>query len=115
MECISCGLPAGYNRLVIDLVTEERYGGFCRNCEFEVFGHTLSKFVSSDGTCVLCNRDGLYAIPAWEPYETTINHQTTCGVEYTVRDRTPSLCDEHFDDIRSDSDEPTAVQRGNSR
>lgn len=115
MECVSCELRAGYNRVVIDVVTDEQLGGFCRNCELDEFGHTLSKFVSSDNTCLLCNRDGLYAIPAWEPYETTTDHHTTCGVEYTVRDRTPSLCDEHFSDICSTFEAPTVLQRRNSR
>lgn len=99
MNCISCGLQAGYNRAVVALVSGDQLGGFCRNCEFDIFGHMLSEVRSSDETCALCERDALYAIPAWQPYEKLSDDRITCDVQYTVHERTPMLCDEHFHEL----------------
>ena len=112
MDCTCCGMPAGYNRVVVDLISGRKLDGFCRNCEYESFGHALSKFDSPDDSCVLCNRDGHYAVPAWEPYEETSDRRTTCHVAVTIHERTPVLCDEHFHDLcASEEETPTAARR----
>jgi hypothetical protein len=99
MECISCGLRAGYNRVIIEEVQDTEVGGFCRNCELEAFGETLSKCSNKDQTCLLCNRDGWYALSSWEPYEKTSEYHITTEVDFSVTERTPRLCDEHFHEL----------------
>lgn len=115
MDCVRCGLRAGYNRVVVDLISGSELGGFCRNCELEAFGHALSKFDGADESCVLCTRDGHYAVPAWQPYEKKTDSHVACAVEFSVHDRTPTLCDEHFHELCTDEDRPAVPQRGFNR
>lgn len=115
MECVSCGLRAGYNRVIVELVRDERIGGFCRNCEFEAFGHTLSKCSSEDENCLLCNRDGLYALSTWEPYEKSRDFHITTAVQFSVTERTPTLCDEHFHEFCLSEEPAKDPKRRSSR
>lgn len=96
MKCVSCGLRAGYNRVVVDLVSGRELEGFCRNCEFDEFGQILSKSNHRADSCILCRRDGHYGLVVWRPYREESGHRIICDVEYSVGDRTPRLCDEHF-------------------
>jgi len=112
MECVSCGLLAGYNRVVVDLVSGRELGGFCRNCELDEFGQTLSKLTQPDSSCVLCRRDGHFGLAAWTPYRQESNARVICDVEFEVRERTPLLCDEHYYDACAESEGTVCRPRG---
>lgn len=97
MNCVGCGLDAGYNRVFVDTVTDAEVGGFCLRCEESEFGRCLERgdWTTADG-CVLCDRDGFYALPAWTPYCEEVDGRTVCKVDYRVDDATLRFCDEHF-------------------
>ena len=97
MKCVSCGLGAGYNRAVVDLVHGTELGGFCFRCEDAEFGRSLSRgdWSSVEG-CLFCERDGFYALPEWKPFCETEGDRTVCKVDYRVDESTLRLCDEHF-------------------
>ncbi|MWG36425.1 hypothetical protein [Halomarina oriensis] len=108
MNCISCGLGAGYNRAVVDTVTDTELGGFCFRCEESEFGRCLDRgdWTSSDG-CALCDRDGYYALPEWKPYHEAVGGRTVCKVDYCIDAETLRFCDEHFLCLRRDDGRTT--------
>ena len=108
MTCIRCQQPAGYNRVVLDLVTGTEYGGLCRNCEFDEFGHTLDRFSGTATECAVCDRDGTVAIATWEPSVDASDGVLVSRVEYAVTERTARLCDEHYHQIAADGTHRTA-------
>jgi hypothetical protein len=114
MDCIRCGQDAGYNRVVVDLVSGDERGGYCRNCEYEEFGQILDKFGQTDGDCALCNRDGHFGLPAFVPEVTVADDRLQSTVECRVRERTPLLCDEHFYEV-TDADPARTDRVGVSR
>lgn len=101
MICIACGEAAGFNRAVIDLVSDTELGGLCVSCEREEFGHVLeSGRWNGDENCVLCGRDGLYGLPEWRPTVEDHGAVAVCANEYEVSSRTATLCDEHLHAVR---------------
>lgn len=103
MECITCGLEAGYNRAVIDRFSGIELGRFCLRCERTEFGYSLERahWMTADG-CAFCERDGHYALPKWEPYVTEREAGIHCAVDYELTETTLTLCDEHLHEIWAD-------------
>lgn len=97
MNCVTCGLAAGYNRAVVDLVGGEVVGGLCVGCEKAEFGESLARghWAATDG-CVFCPRDGQFALPLWEPRAERKGRNVYGSVEYELTDATAALCDEHL-------------------
>lgn len=97
MECHSCGRPAGYNRAVVHVHSEAELGGLCVGCEREAFGRTL-EVGSWDGCddCVLCPRDGHFALPTWDPERVREDGRIVNKVDWTLSEATPTVCDEHL-------------------
>ncbi|MFC5972662.1 hypothetical protein ACFPYI_15100 [Halomarina salina] len=97
MDCVACGLGAGFNRAVVDTVHHRELGGFCVRCEESEFGRSLARgdWSGVEG-CAFCDRDGFYALPTWEPFCEERDGKTVCKVEYRVDDATVRFCDEHF-------------------
>lgn len=96
MDCVRCGREAGYNRVVVDTVSDSELGGFCRNCEFDEFGKALDRFAGAGRQCAMCERDGHVAFATWTPVLRDGGERLVSAVEYDVTDRSPFLCDEHF-------------------
>jgi len=105
MNCISCGQPAGYNRVVVDTVSGRERSGFCRNCEFDEFGRALERFSQTTRTCIMCDRDGYVALAAYTPVLEEGDERLVSTVEYEVTERTPFLCDEHLHAIVGDEED----------
>ncbi|WP_101296347.1 hypothetical protein [Halegenticoccus soli] len=106
MLCISCGLEAGYNRVVVELTSGVELGGFCRSCEIAEFGRSLERgHWSLNEGCALCGRDGHFALPRWEATATYRGDDVVGSVEYHITDRTLTLCDEHLHRIRSGTED----------
>jgi hypothetical protein len=105
-NCIRCGRQAGYNRAVVDTVTDRELGGFCRNCEFEEFGRSLERSSQAERTCLVCDRDGHFGFATWTPTLKRGGRRLVSEVSYEVTDRTVFLCDEHFYDVRDGEGEP---------
>ncbi|MFC3958249.1 hypothetical protein [Halovivax cerinus] len=103
-RCIRCRCEPGYNRAVIDLVTNTAVGALCRNCELDVVPDT-DRFErdSADGTCGCpgCARDSTVSFPRWLPQTTVSNGVVESRVDYTRDDRPFALCDEHVDTLVS--------------
>jgi len=112
VECHSCGRPAGYNRAVVDVHSEAELGGVCVECEHDAFGRTLEvgSWSASDG-CVLCPRDGHYALPTWDPECVEENGRLVNRVDYDVDDATPTVCDEHLAAMLGAPDAPAVAGR----
>ncbi|MFC7157433.1 hypothetical protein ACFQPA_18550 [Halomarina halobia] len=103
-ECVACGLGAGFNRAVLDVVTGDLLGGLCVGCEERNFGKSL---VRGDWSlvegCAFCARDGFYALPLWRPYTENRGGDTVCRVALSVDGATLRLCDEHLTAIAGES------------
>jgi hypothetical protein len=101
MECVTCGLQAGYNRAVIDIEREDLRGGLCFRCEEREFGTSLGHGLwrETEG-CALCARDAHVALPTWEPFTTEEGGVLICRVDYRLDESTLTLCDEHFAALR---------------
>lgn len=107
MECLSCGLRAGYNRVVIEHSSGTELGGFCVECEASRFGDCLQRglWTETDG-CALCARDVYVAVPSWYPETKRSPRGLVVRNDYEVTDETVGLCDEHLQFlIGSDSQE----------
>lgn len=102
MNCIRCDKLAGFNRIAVNLLSGTEVGGFCRNCEFDEFGHSLDRFAQSGPKCAVCNRDGTYALAVWQPSLETDGRALISRVDYAVTERTALLCDEHFHEVVED-------------
>jgi hypothetical protein len=102
MNCVRCGLNAGHNRAVVELVSGIEIGGFCRSCELTAFGETLERGHWDGDGCALCSRDGHFALPVWESAPTVEDRLVVSSVEYDVTDETPVLCDEHLQEMAGD-------------
>lgn len=108
MACIVCGQDASH-RAVLDLVAERRVGGLCRECERTEFGRSLERgrFRETEG-CILCARDGHYALPIGRPTAAPrTDGAVEGGVEYDVDDVTVRLCDEHLHALSETTPEAT--------
>lgn len=111
-RCVRCNREPGFNRAVLDLVTNTEVGALCRNCELDSLSDTgVFERGSTDGTCGCpgCERDALFAFPRWLP-ETTVSDGTVeSRVDYD-RDANPmAFCDEHYDDLVSGTEIPSAA------
>jgi len=107
MDCITCGFEAGYNRVVVDLMTGAEIGGFCLRCERSEFGRSLTRsHWTSDEECAFCDRDGFFALPLWRPYTTKRGNRIVCSVDYEVTGETLVLCDEHLHELQNYETEP---------
>jgi hypothetical protein len=103
MHCSVCRLPSAYNRAVVDTAEDEQLGCLCTRCTDEYFGRPLDRYESNDGTCILCDRDGFYALPQWTCR--TVDRGTEIhirGLDATVSNATPRLCERHFADLRDE-------------
>lgn len=96
LVCVSCGHDAGYNRAVVDTVTDELVGGLCLHCERTSFDSRLDS-VRSRPDCAICERDGFFALPKWQVRRATSRNPGSVTVGYAVDERTARICDGHFD------------------
>jgi hypothetical protein len=119
MNCIRCGHEAGYNRVVVDLLSGVELGGLCVGCERDEFGESLAKSLWADGDgCRFCDRDGHFALARWEPSATERGGDVHCSVDYQVTDATVLVCDEHlhaFTDHETRAHRARAVEPANGR
>lgn len=101
IRCTACRLRSAYNRAVVDTVREETLGCLCTRCIEDFFGSSLASHERSDATCLLCDRDGLVALPKWHALTVRSGGDVRIrGVDYTITPRTPRLCDRHLSDLR---------------
>jgi len=116
MDCITCGLEAGYNRVIVDTMEEAEIGGFCLRCEKAEFGNSLDRgYWTRDGKCALCERDGFYAMPKWEAGAEADEDAVVCTVDYDVTDDTVRLCDEHYYAILNYEPDPRSLDPPSNR
>jgi hypothetical protein len=98
MDCLSCGLPSGYNRVLVEPRTGEEVGGLCIECEEHEFGDRLRWEIRAETEperCALCTGDAHVRVPEWDP-EMDVDDGTVEWEEYRVTEATPGLCDAHF-------------------
>jgi hypothetical protein len=100
VDCISCGLPSGYNRVLVEGDTEAEIGGLCIECEERQVGDRLRwdiRAKTEPEGCALCARDAHVRAPEWDPEMEASADGTAVWVEYRVTETTPGLCEEHFE------------------
>jgi hypothetical protein len=119
MDCVSCGLPSGYNRVLIERGSDAEIGGLCIECEEHEFGDRLRWEIraetEADG-CALCARDAGFRVPEWDPEMDVAPDGTVEWTDYRVTETTPGLCDDHVEELadRDSGDEapsPTLPRR----
>ncbi len=99
MQCVACGHQSSYNRAVVDTVDDTEIGVLCPNCERKQFGQALETGDWIDEVCVLCNRDGYYALPEWRAYVVEVDGKRVSRSEYSMEPPSPYLCDLHYDQL----------------
>ncbi len=99
MQCVACGRRSSYNRAVVDTVTDSEIGVLCPECEHEQFGQMLETGDWTDDECVLCDRDGFYALPEWRAYVVEIDGRRISRSEYSMEPACPALCDKHYGEL----------------
>lgn len=110
MHCTVCRLPSAYNRAVVDTVTGETLGCLCTSCIERFFGRSLSAAEPTEDTCILCARDGFYALPKWQcRTEEEGQRVVIVDLDPTVTGTTPRLCDRHYEALRTSAPEKTAA------
>ncbi|MDG5776044.1 hypothetical protein VB773_14700 [Haloarculaceae archaeon H-GB2-1] len=103
MQCSLCRLPSSYNRAVVDTVQDEPLGCLCTQCIDEFFGRLLDRYEKAGRSCLLCDRDGSYALPEWSCRTVEDESEVVVsGLEVTVEDATPRLCERHFSEFRAE-------------
>lgn len=103
MNCVRCGLPAGYNRAVVDVTSGVVLGGLCVDCETAAFGESLRRgFWAGTEGCGLCPRDGHVALAAWTPTTEERDGDVHTRVDYDVTEATLLVCDEHLQFVRDE-------------
>jgi len=103
MECITCGLRSGFNRIVIRTDDDRAIGFFCRRCEKKKFGTVLreGQRAETEG-CVLCSRDSYVFLPVWSPrIEDDVEGGLVLTNGYEITSHTTALCDEHFSGLET--------------
>jgi hypothetical protein len=109
MNCTVCRLPSAYNRAVVDTVTDETLGCLCTSCIEDFFGRSLATAEATDGTCLLCKRDGFYALPKWRCETESNGHRVDIvALNAAVARATPRLCDRHYTALRNSTGCETA-------
>ena len=99
-ECIACGNTAGYNRAVVDVLSDAQVGALCVNCEREEFGKSLERGRwAAVEDCAFCDRDAFYALPKWLPELHDEGGAAVSRVDYEVTECTFCVCDEHLHEI----------------
>jgi hypothetical protein len=100
LMCIVCGRDAGYNRAVVDTLSDELVGGLCLGCERTSYGTDLNGTATHDPNCTLCAHDGFFALPKWRIERPSAPAQrTSLTVGYAVGSGTARLCDGHFHEL----------------
>lgn len=105
---MSCGLRAGYNRVVVERPNGTELGGLCVECEERRFGDCLRHglWTETDG-CALCARDVYVALPTWYPETERTPEGVVVRNDYEVTDGTVGLCDEHLQAVVERGSEAT--------
>jgi len=105
MHCTVCRLPSAYNRAVVDTVTDETLGCLCTSCIERFFGRSLSAAEQTDSTCILCDRDGFYALPKWRCRTKTDGDRLVIrDLDAPVTEATPRLCGRHYESLRASAE-----------
>lgn len=97
MECVVCGKPGGYNRVVVEGATGFELGGLCVDCETRKLGELSDELGDPESeSCVYCERDGLWAVPKWLPSTYESDGDTVSYVDYDASNASIRFCDEHL-------------------
>lgn len=111
MNCIMCDNEAGYNRAVTDVLSGQRVGRLCRNCELEHFGGRLeSRDTVADSGCAFCDRDGYYALPKFTATVEEVDGRLTSTTSAEVTEATAQICDLHLEEMERFTGERAAVE-----
>ena len=95
MECTKCGSQEAFNRAVINQLTGQELGFYCKGCETEQFGEILDDYTwHRNNGCAFCDNAGKYKLPKLdciiERDNGAIDH-----IEYLLNEYTVSLCPKH--------------------
>lgn len=98
MNCIHCGETAPFDRIVVDLATNEEVGSLCRDCE-ESVGELEATTKPGLPTCSLCRRRGEFAVPQWDIVAWDDAGAHLLWLEHDMGPKTPVLCDRHYESL----------------
>lgn len=94
MECVSCG-AASFNRVVVEVATDERRGGLCADCEQRTFGLLLAeplwRRASGCGLCANAADASLPGVDCVVEYD-----DGRVDVEFDSGAGAPALCRDHL-------------------
>jgi len=102
MKCLSCGLEAGFRRLVVHTDSLEKHGSLCSSCEskLERLGVTDDADDPASGErCGQCRDPGVFALPEMR---LSVDEETDSDeilYEYEIDAGTPRLCTDHLESL----------------
>ena len=116
MECLSCGLPSGYNRVLVEQGNGAEVAGLCVECEARRFEGRLRRQERSetDG-CALCTGNAHVRVPEWDPEMDVLSDGTVVWEDYRVTGTTPGICEEHFGTLTERGSETEASRQTHPR
>ena len=100
MDCVSCGLPSGYHRVLVERGSGTEVGGLCIECEEHELGDRLDWEIRAETepeACALCADDAHVHVPEWDPEMEPSADGTVEWTEYRVTGSTPGLCADHVE------------------
>lgn len=99
MECLKCESGTVLDRLVVDRVTERPMGALCDSCQRTDIKRVFRRDVwHEDSGCVICAGRAHYYLPEIE-LRIEFDDLREDSIEYSVTDKTPRLCSNHFEEL----------------
>lgn len=99
MKCLSCGLEAGFTRLIVHVETGDKQGSLCSSCESKLSRVTLQEYSADpdgDHRCLECAEDGVFALPEMH-LALDEDNEERFSYEYEIESDTPHLCTSHLE------------------
>ena len=99
MKCLSCGLEAGFTRLVVNVETAEKEGSLCSNCESKLSRISRREHSADpDDThaCLECDANATFALPEMN-LALDEDDGEQFSYEFEIETDTPHLCTSHLE------------------
>ena len=99
MKCLSCGLEAGFSRLIVNVNTDSKEGSLCSSCESKLDRVPPDESSDDAPRCLECGESGVFALPEMQLSIVDDDHGDKFTYEYDLDADTPHLCPAHLETL----------------
>jgi len=106
MKCLSCGLEAGFTRLIVNVETEEKEGSLCASCESKLerlLETAPTQETGTDQHCLECETLGRWALPEMHLSVDDDDRGDQFSYNFEIDAETPHLCTNHLEALLQES------------